>query len=286
MENASDAQELRPMWKKRSLLMAPLNFISDNLAHSYLIQRLIRRDLDARYRGPWLGYLWAIIEPILLTLAYSFVFVLIVGRADETYPGILMIGVITWTIFARTWTSTTRTLSANASLFQFTKIPKSVFAVSTMMTNYVLALISLVAIIPFLILYEVSLDWRVVLVPVFLLITALTGLCLGMMTAPAAVRIPDIANFVNFLSRVGFFFSPVMWTYDMLSSRFGEGWTLYVAHLNPVIVPITQMRDIMFGTDSNIPDFGYGIWIGFVLTVVVFGTMIFQNRAHKVVAGL
>ena len=67
----------------------------------------------------------------------------------------------------------------------------------------------------------------------------------------------------------------------MLSGRFGEGWTLYVAHLNPVIVPITQMRDIMFGTDSNIPDFGYGIWIGFVLTVVVFGTMIFQNRAHK-----
>ena len=41
-----------------------------------------------------------------------------------------------------------------------------------MMTNYVLALISLVAIIPFLIMYEVSLDWRVVLVPVFLLITS------------------------------------------------------------------------------------------------------------------
>ena len=124
------------------------------------------------------GYLWAIIEPILLTLAYSFMFILIVGRADETYPGILMIGVITWTIFARTWTSTTRTLSANASLFQFTKIPKSVFAVSTMMTNYVS--INIIGnIIPFLIMYEVSLDWRVVLVPVFLLITALTGLCLG-----------------------------------------------------------------------------------------------------------
>ena len=72
----------------------------------------------------------------------------------------------------------------------------------------------------------------------------------------------------------------------MLSSRFGEGWTLWVAHLNPVIVPITEMRDMIFATDSAIPDFGYGIWIGFFLLTYIFGTMIFQNRAHKVVAGL
>ena len=286
MDNPSDTQELRPMWKKRRLLLAPTNFISDNLSHSYLIRRLIRRDLDSRYRGPWLGYLWAVIEPVLLALAYSFVFVIIVGRADKEYPAVLMVGIIGWTIFARTWTATTKTLSSNASLFQFTKIPKSVFAVSSMMTNYVLSLISLVALIPFILYYDLSIQWTVIFVPVFLFFLALSGFSLGLLVAPAAVRVPDIANLVNFLARVGFFLSPVMWTYDMLSSRFGEGWTLWVAHLNPVIVPITEMRDMIFATDSGIPDFGYGIWIGFFLVTYIFGTMIFQNRAHKVVAGL
>ena len=136
MDGDSQQLKLEEMWKKRSLIRAPFNFYSDNWSNSYLIRRLIRRDIDSRFRGPWLGYLWAIIEPLLLALVYSFVFGLIVGKADKTYPAIVMVGVICWSLFARSWTTTTKTLSSNASMFQFTKIPKSVFAVSSILTNY------------------------------------------------------------------------------------------------------------------------------------------------------
>jgi len=286
MNTKGEASGLRLMWKKKNLFQAPTVLIVENLQHRELISRLIRRDLDSRFRGPLLGYSWAIIEPLLLALVYSFVFGILVGRSDPLYPAIVMIGVIGWSLFSRCMTGTTKTLTANASLFQFTKIPKSVFAISNMLTNYFLSCISLFALVPFIYLNDLPIQASYLLLPFYLLLLALCGTSLGLLLAPGAVRIPDLVNIVQFLSRVGFFLSPVMWTYQMLSSKFGTGNFLILAHLNPVIVPITKMRDIILSQDSQIPNYGYSIFIGTVLIFYLLGTMVFHMRAHKMVVGL
>tara|TARA_B100000767_G_scaffold275166_1_gene310787 strand:- start:2149 stop:3009 length:861 start_codon:yes stop_codon:yes gene_type:complete len=286
MVDSPNQSPLQSMWSKKKMTDAPFALIVENYQHRELVSRLIRRDLDSRFRAPLLGYSWAIIEPLLLALVYSFVFGIIVGRSDPLYPAIVMIGVIGWSLFSRCMTSTTKTLTSNASLFQFTKIPKSVFAVSNMMTNYVLSCISLFALLPFMYYNELSLSFEFLLLPLYLFLLAISGTTLGLLIAPSAVRIPDLVNIVQFLSRVGFFLSPVMWTYQMLSSKFGTGQFLIFAHLNPVIVPITKMRDIILNQDSQIPDFGIYIFIATVSFFYLFGTMIFHVKAHKMVVGL
>ena len=286
MVASEESPRLKKMWSKKKIRNAPLALVSENIQHRELISRLIRRDLDSRFRGPLLGYSWSIIEPLLLALVYSFVFGIIVGRSDPLYPAIVMIGVIGWSLFSRCMTATTKTLTANASLFQFTKIPKSVFAISNMLTNYLLSCISLFALIPFIYLNELSIGLEYLFLPLYLFLLAITGATVGLLVAPAAVRIPDIVNIVQFLSRVGFFLSPVMWTYQMLSSKFGTGNYLLLAHLNPVIVPITKMRDIILNQNSEIPDFGYFIFAGTVTFFYLVGTMVFQVKSNKMVVGL
>lgn len=285
--NASEGgPRLQRMWSKKKIKNAPFELVSENLEHRELIARLIRRDLDSRFRAPLLGYSWAIIEPLLLALVYSFVFGIIVGRSDPLYPAIVMIGVIGWSLFSRCMTGTTKTLTSNASLFQFTKIPKSVFAISNMLTNYLLSCISLFALIPFIYFNELSIGITYLYLPLYLILLAITGTAVGLLIAPAAVRIPDLVNIVQFLSRVGFFLSPVMWTYQMLSSKFGTGNYLILAHLNPVIVPITKMRDIILNQNSEIPDFGIYIFAGTVIFFYIAGTMVFHVKANKMVVGL
>lgn len=286
MVASENSPRLQRMWSKKKMRSAPISLVSENLQHRELISRLIRRDLDSRYRGPLLGYSWSIIEPLLLALVYSFVFGIIVGRSDPLYPAIVMIGVIGWSLFSRCMTATTKTLTTNASLFQFTKIPKSVFAISNMLTNYLLSCISLFALIPFLYLNELSIGLEYIFLPIYLFLLAITGTAVGLLVAPAAVRIPDLVNIVQFLSRVGFFLSPVMWTYQMLSSKFGNGSYLILAHMNPVIVPITKMRDIILNQNSEIPDFGIYIFVGTVLLFYLLGTMVFHVKANKMVVGL
>ncbi len=286
MNTSADRPRLQLMWAKKRFFHAPFALISENYRNRELIIRLIRRDLDSRFRGPFLGYSWAIIEPLLLALVYSFVFGIIVGRSDPLYPAIVMIGVIGWSLFARCLTGTTRTLVSNASLFQFTKIPKSVFAISNTLTNYFLSCVSLLALIPFIYLNNISIQSTYILVPIILFLLALCGTSLGLIIAPAAVRIPDLVNIVQFVARVGFFLSPVMWTYSMLSVKFGTGKFLFLAHLNPVIVPITNMRDIILGQESNIPLYGYTMFFGITLIFYLVGSITFYMRAHKMVVGL
>lgn len=280
------APRLRKMWSKKKMRNAPTSIVFENIGHRELISRLVRRDLDSRFRAPLLGYSWAIIEPLLLALVYSFVFGIIVGRSDPLYPATVMIGVIGWSLFSRCMTATTKTLSSNASLFQFTKIPKSVFAVSNMLTNLLLSLISLFALLPFIYLNELSINPSYIFLPFLLALLAITGTTIGLLVAPYAVKIPDLVNIIQFISRVGFFLSPVMWTYQMLSSKFGSGNFLLIAHLNPVIVPITKMRDIILNQNSNIPDYGIYIFIGTSLFFYLIGTMAFHMKANKVVVGL
>ena len=274
------------MWVNRSIWASPITIVRENIEHRGLIRRLIRRDLDARFRGPLLGYMWAIIEPLLLALVYSFVFGIIVGRSDPHYPAIVMIGVIGWSLFAKSLTGTTKTLTSNSGLFQFTKIPKSVFAVSGMLTNYVLSFISLFALVPFLIYYGIEINASIMIVPFCLIALGLIGTAIGLVIAPFAVRVPDLVNIVQFIARVGFFLSPVMWTYPMLSSKFGSGDAFVLAHLNPVIVPITMMRDFILGSNSGIPDYGYAMFTGLFFFSFVAGTMVFRRTAHKMVVGL
>lgn len=286
MVASEESPRLQKMWSKKKMRTAPLALVSENFQHRELISRLIQRDLDSRFRAPLLGYSWSIIEPLLLALVYSFVFGIIVGRSDPLYPAIVMIGVIGWSLFSRCMTGTTKTLTANASLFQFTKIPKSVFAISNMLTNYLLSCISLFALIPFIYLNDLSISVGYIYLPIYLFVLAITGTTIGLLVAPAAVRVPDLVNIIQFLSRVGFFLSPVMWTYQMLSSKFGTGNYLLVAHLNPVIVPITKMRDIILNQSSDIPDFGIYIFAGTVLFFYLVGTMVFHVKANKMVVGL
>lgn len=277
---------LLSMWSKKRMADAPIALVVENYRHRELVMRLIRRDLDSRFRAPLLGYSWALIEPLLLALVYSFVFGVIVGRSDPLYPAIVMIGVIGWSLFSRCMTGTTKTLTSNASLFQFTKIPKSVFAISNMMTNYVLSCISLFSLLPFMYYNDLTLNTGFLLLPVYLFLLAITGTTFGLLIAPGAVRVPDLVNIVQFLAKVGFFLSPVMWTYQMLSSKFGSGPFLILAHFNPVIVPITKMRDIVLNQDTQIPEYGIYIFAGTVCFFYLFGTVIFHIKASKMVVGL
>ena len=72
----------------------------------------------------------------------------------------------------------------------------------------------------------------------------------------------------------------------MLSGKFGTGRYLMLAHLNPVIVPITKMRDIILNQESQIPNYGIYMFISTVLLFYLLGTMVFHVKANKMVVGL
>jgi ABC-type polysaccharide/polyol phosphate export permease len=233
-----------------------------------------------------LGYAWAVLEPLLLAIVYTFIFTILVGSSDPLYPVKIVIGVIGWSMFARSLTTSTKSLSSSINLFQFARVPKTVFATSGTLTNVVLALISLSSLIPFYFISDLPITANLLLVPIWLLVLSFTGWGIGLLLAPIACKVPDVLNLINFLVRAGFFLSPVMWTYDMFNSRFGEGWHAVVAHLNPTVIPITGMRDAVLGEPSLIPNYAYVMCFSIALLGYIFGSIVFERKAHRAVVNV
>ncbi len=285
--NASENEDgLVPLWGKRSLHRLPFIVIADLVRSRHLLRLLVKRDLNARYRRAYLGYAWAVLEPLLLAMVYTFIFTILVGSSDPLYSVKIVVGIIGWSLFSRSLTTSTKSLSNSINLFQFARVPKTVFATSGTLTNVVLSVISLTSLVPFFIINDLPVSTSLVLVPLWLALISFTGWSIGLLLAPIACKVPDVLNLINFLVRAGFFLSPVMWTYDMFSSRFGEGWHAVVAHLNPTVVPITGMRDAVLGTSSAIPLYGYAMCFSIAVVAYVLGTMVFERKAHAAVVNV
>lgn len=278
--------ELIPLWGKRSIHLLPFIVISDLIRSRHLLHLLVKRDLNARYRRAYLGYAWAVLEPLLLAVVYTFIFTILVDSSDPMYAVKIIIGIIGWTLFARSLTTSAKSLSTSINLFQFARVPKTVFATSGTLTNALLAVISLTSILPFFFIYDLSISVDLLLIFFWMFVLTFTGWGLGLLIAPISCKIPDILNIVNFLVRAGFFLSPVMWTYDMFSNRFGESWHALVAHLNPTVVPITKMRDALLGEPSSVPSYAYAMCFGFALGSYILGSIVFERKAHTAVVNI
>ena len=286
MDSASEEIPLTPLWGKRSIVRLPFLVARDLFQSRSLLRLLVKRDLTGRYSRAYLGYAWAVLEPLLLAIVYTFLFTILLGADDPLYSVKIIIGIIGWQLFARSVTNSTRSISSSINLFQFARIPKTVFATSSALTNYVLALISLSCLIPFFYIHNLPISLHLFLVPFWLVLISFTGWAIGLMLAPLACKFPDVNNVVNFLVRAGFFLSPVMWTYDMFSRRFGEGWHSVLAHMNPTVVPITKMRDAILGESSSIPDYGYIMCFSLAIITYTLGSIIFERKAHRAVVNV
>ena len=286
MSQGEGEEHLVPLWGKRSLPRLPFIVLADLFRSRHLLKLLVKRDLNARYRRAYLGYAWAVLEPLLLAIVYTFIFTILVGSSDPLYPVKIVIGIIGWTMFARSLTTSTKSLSSSINLFQFARVPKTVFATSGTLTNAVLALISLSSLIPFYFISDLPITANLLLVPLWLMVLSFTGWGIGLLLAPIACKVPDVLNLINFLIRAGFFLSPVMWTYDMFNSRFGEGWHAVVAHLNPTVIPITGMRNAVLGEPSLIPTYAYVMCFSIALMGYIAGSIVFERKAHRAVVNV
>ena len=286
MNSVLGEEPLTPLWGKRSTFRLPFIVIRDLFKSRHLLRLLIKRDLTSRYRRAYLGYAWAVLEPLLLALVYTFLFTILLGHTDELYGIKVIIGVIGWQLFARSITTSTRSISSSINLFQFARIPKSVFATSSVLTNYVLAIISLACLIPFFFIHNLEVSFQLIVIPFWLAFIAFTGWGVGLMLAPIACKIPDVVNLVNFLVRAGFFLSPVMWTYEMFGKRYGDGWHSIVAHLNPTVVPITRLRDAILAENTLMPSYGLTLAFSVAISSYILGSIIFERQAHRAVVNV
>ena len=109
--------------------------------HRGLIRNFTSRDISQRYRNSIIGYFWTILEPLLLSAVYYFLFTIISGNPEERYPLWIILGVVTWQFFSRGLNESVNCLTGNKNMIRQIYFPREVFAVSKVLAQLILSLI-------------------------------------------------------------------------------------------------------------------------------------------------
>ena len=174
---------------------------------------LTSRDLKVRYSTSALGYLWSILDPLLMSLIYWFVFTQVFHRPAGTEPYIvfLLSGLLPWMWFTGAVSDSTNAFTRSAKLVRSTSLPRSIWVNRIVLAKGIEFVLSLPVLAVFAIFSGAHLTWYVLLFPVAILVQGLLIFGLGLIVAPLVVLFRDLERVVRLVLRILFYASPIIY---------------------------------------------------------------------------
>jgi ABC-2 type transport system permease protein len=175
---------------------------------------LVRRDLKVRYAGSALGYLWSVLDPLLMSLVYWFVFAEILDRQVGYPPYILflILGQMIWAWFSGGVSGTVRALRAEAQMVRQSNVPREVWVLRVVVSKGMEFVFSLPVVGLFALCYLKAPSWDAFYLPLAALMCFFLVLGFGLILAPLTVLVRDVERIVPIFMRVMFYASPVLYS--------------------------------------------------------------------------
>lgn len=238
-----------------------------------LLSHLVVMDLKVRYRNSILGFLWTLLNPMLLMLVMWFVFRGMRPASTENFAMYLLAGLMTWTFFSGAVNASLVSILRHRSLLKKIYLPKVIFPLSSVLSqgvNYLFFLAAYIIMTPFAKMSP-HLAWGMV-IPASLMVF-LFSLGLGYVLAALNVYFRDISHITAAVMRAWFYATPIFFSID----RFPKlAWLFY---LNPVTYLVECVRQPLM--EGVIPP--WEMWaIGYLwgILLLVIGHAIFKRLEH------
>ena len=239
-----------------------------------LLYFLTWRDIKVRYKQTVLGATWAVMQPLLLMLIFTFVFARLGGIKSENvpYPIFVYAALLPWTFFAHAVTNSGNSLVGSTSLITKVYFPRVIIPAAAVAAGLVDFSIAFILLIVLMFYYHVGLHAGILLLPVFVLMAIMLALGVGMLMSALNVKYRDVRHALPFLIQIWMFASPVMYPVPA-----GWRWSWLFA-LNPMTGIIQGFRSALFEKAFDWPSLGVSAVI--ILLVLICAVFTF-NRMEK-----
>jgi len=227
-----------------------------------LLGTLVARELKARYRGSALGFVWSLLNPLLLLGVYSFVFgyVFVQGRAElvDPYALFLITGLFPWVWMSSSLLEGTVSLTENAGLIRKAVFPVELLPMVPVLANLVHFLFALPVIAGALVVgvatgHDVG-GWAALLLPVIVVLQLplVSGMALGL--SALNVHFKDVRDLLVNVLQLLFFMTPILYPVEWVSF---PALSLVIRWANPFTPFVLAYQSVLFR--GTAPDFT--IWL-------------------------
>lgn len=224
-----------------------------------LIYHLVVRELRARYKGSVLGFLWSLLNPLMMMAVFTVVFTLIMpNNALPNYPIFLLCGLLPWNYFSAGVMTGIHSVVSNANLVKKVYFPREVLPIASALAQLVNFLLALVVLFALLFVFQASLSPRLWMLPIVILIQ--TSFIIGIVLFLSAINVfyRDTMMIMDVVILAWFFMTPVFYPLDILPQSYDfMGYVVNVHRLmnilNPMASIINAYRDLLYlGTYTEI----------------------------------
>lgn len=246
----------------------------------FILRQLVTKDFKLKYRRSVLGVVWSVLNPLLMMVVMSFVFSFFLRYAEiQHYPLYLIIGNITWAVFADSTNFGVTSIIDAAGLLKKVKVNKVVFPVEKVLFAIVNFGFSLVAVLIVMLWEGVAPTPYLLLLPIVLV--TLMGFCvgLGMFLGAAAVFFRDVIHLWGVILMAWMYATPIFWPQSMIKDvPFVVVQKLM--YLNPMYNYINFMRNIFIDGVMPGPK-TIALCFLWALVSLAIGALVFHKNEHK-----
>lgn len=248
-------------------------------AYRELLFFLAMRDVKVRYKQTGLGVMWALLQPFVTMVVFTFVFQKMAGlKADNDipYPIFIFAALLPWQLFAGSLPRISNSLVGNANLLTKVYFPRMAIPLAAPgagLVDFVIAFGLLVVLMVWFALtssWAFVWSWALLALPLFLLLAVLSALAVGLWFAALNVQYRDVQYITPFLVQVWLFISPVVYS----TTEVPEGAWRLVYGLNPMVGVIQGFRWALLGGIP--PDGVMAVSVGMVVLLLAGGLYFFR----------
>lgn len=233
-----------------------------------LLWLLTKKEITLKYKRTFLGILWSLLNPILLTIVLFFAFKIFMRIQMENYTFFLLAALFPWNWFSASITMSTGALIGNVSLIKKVIFPRHFLIIATVLAQLVNLLFAMPIIVAFSYYYGEGpgINWLIT-VPILIVIQFIvtTGICLMVSVINAYFR--DMEYIIGVIITMLFWMTPIIYPLDIVP----EAYRIYLI-LNPLTYLITAWRDIFMSNSTNWSNIivSFGISLAFFLSGIFF----------------
>lgn len=225
----------------------PLN-LREIWAFRELIYFFAWRDIKVRYKQTVVGAGWAIIQPFVTMVVFSLFFGRLARMPSDgvPYPIFSFAALVPWSFFSSVMVSTSNTIIGNAGMIKKIYFPRLIFPLASMVTAFIDFSVQFAFLVLMMFYFDIGLSWKIVWLPLLLLLAAVTALGVGLWLSALNVKYRDVRQALGFFVQIWFFATPITYA----SSLLPEPWkTVY--GLNPMAGVVEGFRWALLGTDTQ-----------------------------------
>lgn len=242
-----------------------------------VLWQLITQQLILRYRRTVLGYLWTLVNPVLMMSVMATVFSTLFKTDIKVFAVFLFAGMIPWNFFNSVVTQSCTAFIHNEGLIKKIYLPKVIFPLSITLALLIDSLLSFIALFFIILVLGGSLSWSLLFLPISFALLFLFAFGIGLIVSVATVFFRDLQHVILIAMQGLFFLTPILYKHDALAGK-----VAWLVGLNPMTPFIALFRAPLL---EAAPPNGATILQSVVIALgtITLGVFIFLRQEKKIV---